>query len=486
MANSSNSHKILKGISSQTIVTLTLGVVEIVSFSIMSRLLTKEDFGYYAAISAVVAIFACFSDAGIGSAIIQKKDPTKRYINNAFTLSLIFGSVVSLVLFASSGIVAKTITDDTMTIPLQVMSITLLFNCMNSVNISIMYRRLQFLRVGMINLVSLVVTTVVAVVLAAKGYGYYAIITKAVMTSVLTLCLSTVLAKTRYSLTLDYKIFRQIFDYSGWLMASGLFRNLAHDADKLLMSRLLSVTSLGAYNRPKEFIGRISTQLNSIFDTALFPVLSSIQDNKDKVERAYSQSLYFMNIFAMLLTLGFALNSELLIRIFFGEQWMELKWITMVLSFLMLFNIDGRLADCFLRSLGMTRQQFYFRILETAGMLIGVIIGALWNIMGIALSVVMANAVLKLLKILYISYKIRVPLMSTISIILSSWRFTLPMVPICGIAYIFIPNTLIGNICLLALFVIVATLEFLVFPSIVGEQYKQTAYKAIVGKLRRR
>ena len=96
----SNSQKIIKGISSQTIVTIVLGVVEIVSFSIMSRLLTKSDFGYYAAVTAIVAIFACFSDAGFGSAIIQRKDITKRFIDNAFTLSLIFGSLSRFSLIA--------------------------------------------------------------------------------------------------------------------------------------------------------------------------------------------------------------------------------------------------------------------------------------------------------------------------------------------------------------------------------------------------
>lgn len=479
----SNSQKVIKGISSQTIVTIVLGVVEIVSFSIMSRLLTKSDFGYYAAVTAIVAIFACFSDAGFGSAIIQRKDITKRFIDNAFTLSLIFGSVVAFVLFMSAGILARSVTDETMTVPLQLMSVTLLFNCLNSVNISIMHRRLQFLQVGMINLIALVVTTVIAIILAMKGYGYYAIITKAVLASVITLVLSSYCAKTRYGLALDKTSFQQIFGFSGWLMASGLFRNLAHDADKLLMPRLLSVVSLGAYNRPKEFIGKISSQLNSIFDTALFPVLSSIQDDRSKICSAFRQSLYFMNIFAMLLTLAFALNSELLIRIFFGEQWMELKWITVILSFLMLFNIDGRLADCFLRSLGMTRQQFFFRILETVVTLIGVVIGARWDIMGVALAMVITNAGLKLFKILFIAYKIDFPAMRTIAEIVSSWRFALLMVPVCGAAYLLMPNTIVGNIVLLVLFVIMVATEFLIFPSLVGRQYKETAYKIVRQKL---
>ena len=481
----SNTQKVVKGISSQTLVTIVLGVVEIISFSIMSRLLTKQDFGYYAAITAVVAIFSCFSDAGIGSAIIQRKELNKRYIYNAFTLSLIFGGVVSLALFFSAGLLAKYITDESMTIPLRLMSLTLLLQCMNSVNVSIMYRRLEFLRVGMINLFALVVTTIVAVVLALRGYGYYAIIAKVVITSILTLCLSSYFAKTKYGFALDLKTFRQIFGFSGWLMASGLFRNLAHDIDKLLMSRLLSVASLGAYNRPKDFIGQISGKLNGIFDTALFPVLSSIQSDNEKLGKAFSRSLYFMNVFAMLLTIAFVVNSELLIRVFFGEKWMDLKYITMVLSFLMLFNIDGRLADCFLRSLALTKQQFFFRILETIVTLMGVFIGAYWDIMGVAIGVVVTNAVLKILKIVYVAYKINIPASAVIREIVSSWRFTLVLVPLCMVGYVVFPNTLIGNIVLLILFTILCGIIFLGIPSVVGELYKTEAYIKVMSYCKR-
>ena len=485
MAEQSNQSKMIRGISSQTLVTIVLGIVEIVSFSIMSRLLTKQDFGYFAAITAVVTVFSCFSETGIGAAIIQRKIINKRYIDNAFTLSLLFGLFASISLLIFAGPIAVLITDESMSVPLRLMSVTLLFGCITSINFSIMYRRLQFLRVGIIQLFSLIVTSIVAIILAIKGYGYYAIITRALLSSVLTLIISFIFAKTKYGLALDKQTFKQIFGFSGWLMASGLFRNLAHDIDKLVMSRLLSVASLGAYNRPKDLIGQISSKLNGIFDTALFPVLSGIQDDKAKMKTAFLKSFYFMNIFAMLITLTLALNSELFIRVFFGEQWMDLKLVAIILSFLMLFNIDGRLADCFMRSLAMTRQQFYFRILETIITLAGVIIGSKWDIVGVALGVVITNSFLKLFKIAYISYKMELSLKHVVAEILSSWQFILFMLPLTLAAVVALPNTLVGNLVLLVWYVILSLLVFLMFPSVVGSRYKETAYKNIKSNLLR-
>ncbi len=475
----SNTQKVFKGMSSQTLVTIVLGIVEIVSFSIMSRLLTQEDFGYYAAITAITVVFSTFSETGIGSAIVQQKDLTPRYVNNAFTLSLLFGISISFLLFALSGYLAESVADSSMRMPLMMMSVTLLLNCLTSVNTSIMHRRLQFLKMGMINLISLVVTTVVAVWLAWRGYGYFAIIAKAILGSVITYLLSLYFCKTRFGIAFDKETFKRIFKFSGWLMASSLFRNLAHQVDKLLMPRLLSVNALGSYNRPKDFVEQISGKLNSIFDTSLFPVLSGIQDNKPALKSAFNRSMYLMNLFALLLTTAFMFNSGLLIRIFFGEQWMNLKSLMFVVSCTLLFNVDGRLADCYLRSMAMTKQQFYFRIFEFVLKTLGVLIGFKGGIMGVALSVLFTNFFAKIVKIIYIGGKVDTKPAEVIEIILSSWRYAIILLPVCLLSYILLPQTLGGDIIMALIYVLMVGSIFIFMPKFVGKQYKDEVYTKV-------
>lgn len=489
MSKVSNSQKVIKGMSSQTLVTLMLGVVEIVSFSIMSRLLTKADFGYYAAISAILAVFASFSETGIGSAIVQRKNIDKRFLDNAFSLSLIFGLSISLLLFSLSGILAEGVADSSMTTPLKLMSVTLLLHCLTSVFLSILHRRLEFLRMGFIQLGSLLFTTIVSIWLAYDGYGYYAIITKAVLQSILVFVLALYFCKTKFRLTLDKEMAFSIFRFSGWLMASVVFRNLAHQIDKLLMPRLLSVEALGAYNRPKDFINNISTKLNGIFDSALFPVLSSIQDDKIKLERAFRQSLSILNLFAMLLALSFVFNSHLIIRVFFGENWMNLYTVTIVLSLVLVFNIDGRLSDCYLRSMGMTKVQFYFRVFEASFKLVGVVLGYKWGILGIAISVLITNTVSKLIKILYIASKVGVVPQNTLLVIIRSWKFTLVLIPFAVLWLYIIPNTLLGNILQGVLYTMTVAILFVFFPQIIGEEYTKTVYikiKSIIESRKKR
>ena len=446
----------------------------------MSRLLTQQDFGYYAAISAVTMVFASFSETGIGSAIIQCKVISQRYINNAFTLSFIFGLAIMLLMLALSPALANIVADKSMTIPLMLMSITLLCNCLSSVNTSIMYRRLEFLRVGLINLISLVVTTVIAVVLAIKGLGYYAIISKAILASLLTLFFSWIMAKTRYGFSLDKENFKSIFSFSGWLMASVLFRNLSQQLDRLLMTRLLSVQILGAYNRPKDFINQISNKFAGIFDTALFPVLSQIQDNKKSLKNAYLRSSYLLNLISSILALGFVINAELIIRIFFGKEWFNIVLVFQILSIAIIFYFNARLADCYLRSLGFTKQQFVFRILEVSAKIAGLFLGYHWGMIGIAVAVLISDAIMVIIKNIYIAKKIEIKRRDGILSLLKSMQFSIVLLPFLILFKFVLPESILGEVLVVSIFLIFMIVCLLAMPECVGKEYKESIYPQVI------
>lgn len=485
MAEQSNSKKVVKGISSQTLVTLIMGILEVVVFSIMSRLLSKEDFGLFAAISAITIIFSSLSEAGIGSALIQKKNPDKEYVNTSFTISIILGSVFSLLLIFLSGILSKTIVDETLRIPLMLMSVTILCNSLTSVNTSVMYRRLEFLQVGMVNFFALLISSAVAITLAFKGMGFEAIISKAILHSLVATVLSFFMAKTRYRLQIRRKDVGSIVNFGGWLTLSVILRNFATQADKILMARFLSVASLGAYNRPKEFINTISTKLNGIFDTALFPILSGIQDQKESVRNAYHTSLYYMNIFSMLMALTFIFNSSLLIRLFFGAEWMNLLPVFIVLSLSLVFNIDGRLCDCFFRSLALVKFQFYIRLFEVVLTICCLLVGFKWDIIGVAYAVLFANITTIFIKLTIITNKVGANIGNVVLSILSAWRFAFVLVPIMILIQAVLPMTYVGDIIKLVIFGILVLILFILTPTVVGRTYKEGAYKSIMSRLRK-
>lgn len=480
MPEQSNTTKVLKGVSAQTLITILIGVIEIVAFSIMSRLLSQRDFGYFAAVTAVSTIFASFADAGIGSAIVQRKVLDQRYIDNAFTLCLLFGLFGSLLLVACSGPAARYVADETMQVPLMLVAITLLTNTIASVNFSIMHRKLQFLRMGIIRISALIVTTVVSIILAIKGFGYYAIIAKVILYSIITLVVSHFAAHTKYHISFDLKAFKKIFRFGGWLQASVFFRKIADQVDRLMMSSLFSVATLGMYSRPKEFITSMTGRLTDIFDSSLFPVLSSIQDENERLVSSYKSALYYLNIAGLMVTLVFMFNSELIIRIFLGVEWMNVNTLFIILSLSGIMMINGSLGDIFLRSMAFTKQQFFLRVLQAILSIFLIMLAAKVGVLAVAIAYLMAYGIVVVLKMNFIAKRINYGLMNAIVVIFSAYKILLYYLPVYALCVLFVPNTLSGNILKLIVFCIVTIVVFFVSPSLVGDKYRNEMYGKVI------
>lgn len=481
MKEQSNTQKVLKGLSSQTLITVLTAIIEIVAFSIMSRLLTQEDFGYYAAVTAVSTIFASFADAGIGSAIVQRKNLNQKYIDNAFTLCLIFGIFGSSLLVICSGPVAKYVADETMQIPLMLVAITLLTGSLSSVFFSIMHRNLQFLKMGIIRISALIITTIVSIVLALKGFGYYAIIAKVILYSVIALIVSFIAAHTKVHFSFDANVYKEIFGFGGWLMASAFFRKIADQVDRLMMSSLFSVSTLGMYSRPKEFITSMTGKLTDIFDTSLFPTLSTIQDDNERIKYSYQTTLYYLNIIGLMITLAFMFNSEMIIRIFLGEEWMNVNTLFIILSLSGVLMVHGSLGDIYLRSLALTKQQFFLRLLQAFASILFILLVALWwGIEAVAIAYLLAYSLVVLVKMNYILGKIQLGIKNALMIILQSTKIVLFYVPVYILCMILMPNTLTFNLIKFAIFVLISIIVFLVIPDCVGTKYKTEMYSKVL------
>ena len=302
----------LKGVSVTSIFTVASGVLGLVYFSVMSRLLTKEDFGYFAALTGIMAVVGVFSEGGIGATIIQKKDPTKSFISTAFTLSLLMGLGCFMVIFMGAPFFANLVADDYLTTPIRVMAISLLTSPFISVGRAQLYRNLQFTRIGAANLISALTAVITSVVLAYRGYGVFSMISYA-LTSNLVTCLIFLSLGIRYPrVGVEKQHVKGIVSFGGWLTLSDMFNKMASLLDRLVLPKLTSIKVLGEYTRPSSFLFNMSGTISDVIDRVLFPMLSKSQDEHEAMRSVFYRAIELLNTFSIILTVVFFFNARLI------------------------------------------------------------------------------------------------------------------------------------------------------------------------------
>ena len=487
MTNGNKTNTLFKGLSIQTLVTIIMGVLEITYFAVMSRLLTKTDFGYFAAIGGVMAICMSLSDAGLGSAVIQKKDASDKHVSTAFSLSCIMGGVFSVLLFFLSPYIAVLIADDTLTLPLQIMSSTIFMHSLISVGNALLYRKLNFKRIGINSVCSYFLSSCIGVILAYNGFGLMSIILANILYSVFILIFlfGFCVKFPRWGIYKEET--KGIVSFGGWLTIGVILNNISHQLDKLVLSKWLSVEALGAYNRPAGFVSTISTKINGIFDTVLFPMLADMQDNKEKVKTVFLRAISLLNSFSVILAITFLFNAELIINIFFGAEWSNIIPIMQIVSLSIIFNIDGRLVDCFFRSLNYVKLGTELRFLGAILTLVCLYIGAQYGIIGVAWGLFISNVSLIIIKMIALCLRIQSNLFEMFKCWLFAWKPAI--IPgLMGVVYLGLPHSTLTNLLFAVLYGVIILVEFLFFPKIVGGEYCLSVYpmiKKIIDRLKK-
>lgn len=486
MSNSSKTNTFLKGVSVTTLFTITSGILGLLYFAVMSRYLSKSDFGYFAALTGIMTVVSSIADAGLGAAIIQKKDADKSFVSTAFTMSLSLGLFCFGVIYFFSASLARAVADDYLITPLRVMSVTLVFHSFNSVAYAQLYRSLKFVRIGMIQFISNLLNTAISVFLAVKGYGLYAMISYATVGSFLTMLILYTTSAKIPKLSINRKYVKGIFSFGGWLTLSVICNKIATYIDRLVLPKMASVETLGAYTRPASFTSNITGALTDVIDKVLFPMLSDIQDNNDTAIKVFYRAVELLNSFSVILGCIFFFNADFVIRLFFGEAWLELVPVMRVVSLTTIFFIDTQLVDCFFRSLNFVKTGFFIRFFALFWNLFCIYWGAKHGVIGIAVSLTFANISIIILKMVVLCNKIEANLKLMFAKWFLSWKSSI--IPVgFGIFFLWIvPNPSFEVAFLFAVFYgFIILLLFICFPQSIGKEYCNSVYPSIKKVIKR-
>lgn len=476
----SKSFQFFKGLSIQTIITISTALLQLMVFAIFSRLLSREDFGYYAAVTGVISILTSISDAGIGSSVIQRKEATEKYRSTAFTLSVIIGLLIAIVAFLLSPFISTLIADSYIITPLKCLSVTIFLYSLQSYAVATLKRELEFKKVGTCKIISYAIASAVGISLAYFGFGLYALVFMTLLdTSVYTILLYIQIKIPNIKFSREDS--KQIISFGGWLTLGVIVTSISNQLDKIILGRRIGVQSLGEYNRPAGFIQNSIGLVNTIFDTVLFSMLSQFQDSKKHFNDLLTRSSCLLSNLGSILAAMLFFNSTLIITIFFGSKWLDLLPVLRILSIGAIFMLFNTLADCFFRSFNMVRVGFIIRLIGLGLWISAIFIATRFGIQGVALAVLSSNFLIVVLKLLYLCRVSNLSILSFIVKLIKSWKPSIPIMFV-GLLFYFTPINLNYMITQLIVMLIVLALELIYLPGLFGSEYQNLLYPRIVKK----
>lgn len=300
----------------------TQGIQFIVTV-VLARLLVPEEFGLIVLATIFVSIAKIFVETGFNTALIQKKEADEIDFSSVFYLSIMVAGLLYLCLFLSSPYIALFFNQPEFTNVLRVLSLILFFGAINSIQIAIISRNLQFKKLFISSIGAVVLSGVVGIVMAYANFGIWALVSQQLTNQIVITIILWFTVKWRPLIVFSITRVKRLFSFGWKLLVSGILDTLTSNLTNLLVGKIYSPTALGFYNRGEQLPSLIVNNVDGSIQSVMLPTLSKYQENTQRVKEIARRSIVTSSFIIFPMMVGLAVIAEPLIELLFTEKWLS-------------------------------------------------------------------------------------------------------------------------------------------------------------------
>lgn len=291
---------------------------------ILARLLTPADYGTVALLQIFIVIANVIVDSGFGQALVRKNDASDKDFNTVFYLSLIISVIIYIVLFFAAPTIARFYASPELIPILRVMSLSIVFNAINSVQNAELNRKMLFNLSFRISLITVTISGCSGVVAALMGLGPWAIVIHTISANIVGVVARWFIIAWRPRLMFSLTSARSLFAF-GWKMMVSQFINVLYaNLYGLIIGKVYTKTDLSFTQKGAALPVMLMDAINGTLMRVSFPALSRIQDDLGKLRDAMRKMIVCSTYLVFPLMTGLAVCADSVVVLLFGDQWIPI------------------------------------------------------------------------------------------------------------------------------------------------------------------
>ena len=313
---------------------------------ILARLLSPSEFGIIGMITIFTALAQTFTDSGLSSALIQKKNCSDADYSTIFYFNIVVAVICYGILYMASPYIASFYKMPQLNEVTRVVSLSIIISGLTSVQNTKLTKELRFKEQSINSILSMIITGIAGIVLAYAGFGVWALVAQVLLGKVFSsLCVWSI-SKWMPKIEFSKESFIQMWGFGSKILVSSLINTIYSNIYTLVIGKAFSPQDVGYYNRGNQYALLPGSVIQNVALKVNYPLLAKIQDDDERLLRAYQKmtSLPFYVLFPILV--GMAVTAPSLIPVMIGDKWqpcvpmMQILCIGYMFSPLTHFNLN--------------------------------------------------------------------------------------------------------------------------------------------------
>ena len=313
--------KTVKGVIWSCIDRFSAQGIQFVFSILIARLLLPEDYGVIAMLNIFLAVSQTFIDSGFGAALIRKIDRTEIDFSTVFYFNIVVAVVFYGILYFSASTIASFYETPLLEPITKIVALNLIINSLSGIHNAKLSIAIDFKSRAKISIITTLIIGMVGLWIAYAGYGVWALVVQSLFSSILRTAMLWSVVKWRPKLLFSWKSFKELFSFGSKLLVSGLLDTVYNNLYTIIIGKIFSPSTLGVYSKANSLAQFPSTNITCVLQTVTFPVLSTIQNENERLADAYKRFLNLSAFIMFPLMVGLAAVADPFIRIVLTDKW---------------------------------------------------------------------------------------------------------------------------------------------------------------------
>lgn len=287
----------------------------------LARLLGAAEYGLTGALAIFIALSQALTDSGFSAALVRKQTITEKDYNTVFYYNLFVAVVLYISGYFAAPAIAQFFGEPILTPVARVLFTVFIFNALCLIQNAKMVKEINFRKVATINVCAIVISGVIALILATQGYGVWALVAQITIQSFIKMLMQWVWGGWKPRAIFSWQSFREMFAFSSNILLANILNVLFLNIYSAIIGRLYSSRELGYYSQANKWSDMGVTTLYGIIQNSTYTLFSAIQSDPERLLRSYRKSMKLTAFITFPALLALALTARPFILILLGDKW---------------------------------------------------------------------------------------------------------------------------------------------------------------------
>lgn len=291
-------------------------------FMVLARLITPDEMGILGLTGVFFALTNSLKEAGLGTALIRKQNRTEVDCSTVFWFNIVANMLVALLFWLIAPWFASFFNVPDLKWITRISCIMMVLGATQSVHYTLYAARRDFKTTTIISIVSTLLGMPVTLYLAYTGWSYWSLVISGVFTGLLSLVIVWIVSPWKPLFVFSGKSFKEFFAFGFKLSLAGCVWNVYTEIVNFVIGKFYSPAQLALYGRANHLVKLPESILFQPISGIMYPILSTIQDDEERLNRVYRKYLRLCLMPMMWIMFSLAASASSIVHLLYGTAWL--------------------------------------------------------------------------------------------------------------------------------------------------------------------